>query len=186
MEDTNIIELFFERSEQAITEVSEKYGSSIRRIAYKIVNNMQDTEECENDTYLAAWNKIPPERPDYLGAYLYRICRNLAIKRYHTNTAEKRNNAYDLALDELDELIKGNMRNPEEEYMANELSKAIEAFLYSLDKDDRYIFMRRYWHFDSVSEIATQMNYRPHRVTVKLSRIRKRLQKYLKKEGMLS
>lgn len=186
MDDTKIIELFFERSGQAIEELSVKYGASIRRIAYNIVSNMQDAEECENDTYLAAWNRIPPEKPEPLAAYLFRITRNLAIKRYHANTAAKRNSTYDLALDELDELIPGKSDDPAAEYSVKELSEAIESFLYTLDKEDRYMFMRRYWYFDSVADIASQMHCKAHRVTVRLSRIRMRLQKYLQKEGMMS
>ncbi len=186
MDDTRIIELFYERSEHAIEEVSVKYGSSIRRIAYNIVSNMQDVEECENDTYLAAWNQIPPEKPNPLAAYLFRITRNLAINRFHANTALKRNNTYDLALDELDELIPGKTNDPAAEYQVKELSKAIENFLYTLNKEDRYMFMRRYWYFDPVTEIASQLHCKPHRVTVRLSRIRIRLQKYLQKEGMMS
>lgn len=186
MDDNAIIELFYERSEQAIKEVSAKYGSSIKRIAYKIVGNKQDMEECENDTYLAAWTRIPPEFPNPLAAYLFRITRNIAIKRYHANTTLKRNNTYDLALDELDELIQGSTYDPVAEFQAKELSKTIEAFLYTLNKEDRFMFMRRYWHFDSVTEIASQMHWKSHRVTVRLSRIRDCLQKYLQKEGMMS
>lgn len=186
MEDTQIIELFYARSEQAIKEVNAKYGTSIRRIAYKIVNNIQDVEECENDTYLAAWNQIPPESPKPLAAYLYRIVRNLAVKRYQSNTAAKRNNTLDLALDELYEVIPSRSGDPATEYQTHELTKKIEEFLYTLDKEERYLFMRRYWHFDSVSEIAVQMHWRPNRVSVRLSRIRNRLHKFLQKEGMMS
>lgn len=186
MDDNAIIELFFKRSEQAIEEVRVKYGSSIRKMAYKIVGNKQDMEECENDTYLAAWTRIPPESPNPLAVYLLRITRNIAAKRYHANTALKRNNAYDLAIDELDEMIPGNTNDPIEEFQVKELSKAIEAFLYTLKKEDLIMFMRRYWYFDSVTEIASQMHWNSHRVTVRLSRIRVCLQKYLQKEGMIS
>lgn len=186
MDDNAIIELFYNRSEQAIEEVSAKYGPAIKRIAYKIVGNKQDTEECENDTYLAAWERIPPESPNPLAAYLFRITRNIATKRYHANTAFKRNNTYELAIDELDELIRGNTYDPVTEFQAKELSKTIETFLHTLNKEDRFMFMRRYWYFDSVTEIASQMHWKPHRVTVRLSRIRGCLQQYLQKEGMIS
>lgn len=186
MDDKMIIALFFERSEQAIKETKNKYSSIVRRTAFHILQNFQDTEECENDTYLTAWNKIPPESPDPLAAYLCRISRNLALKRYESNTAIRRNSSYDIALDELEGVFEGKNGNPVSEYEVNELTKAIEAFLDTLSVDDRKLFVRRYWFSYSVKDLAEHMQMRPHRVTVKLSRIRKRLQKYLQKEGLMS
>ena len=186
MDDKMIIALFFERSEQAITETRKKYSSIIRRTAFHILNNFQDTEECENDTYLAAWNKIPPETPDPLAAYLCRISRNQALKRYEANTAMCRNSVYDVALDELEDIFSGREGNPATEYEIKELTKAIEGFLDTLSADDRKLFVRRYWFSYSVKDIAANMQLSPHRVTVKLSRIRNRLQKYLVKEGLVS
>lgn len=186
MDDKMIIALFFERSEQAITETRNKYGSIVRRTAFHILNNYLDTEECENDTYLAAWNKIPPESPDPLAAYLCRISRNLALKRYETNTAMCRNSSYDLALDELGDVFGGKAGSPESEYEVKELTKAIEAFLDTLSMEDRKLFVRRYWFSYSVTDLATNMKMSPHRITVKLSRIRTRLQKYLLNEGLMS
>ncbi|NLE14203.1 MAG: hypothetical protein GX628_11070 [Clostridiales bacterium] len=101
MDDSKIIELFFERSEQAIIELSKKYGSICDRVAYNILNNRSDAEECVNDAYLAVWNAIPPQRPDPLLSYVCRIVRNLALKKYHANTALKRNSMYDVCLDEI-------------------------------------------------------------------------------------
>ena len=101
LDDRKIIELFFERSEQAIIELSKKYGSVCSKVAFNILNNTQDTEECVNDAYLGTWNTIPPQNPNPLLSYVCRIVRNLAIKKYHTNTAAKRNSIYDVALDEL-------------------------------------------------------------------------------------
>lgn len=101
LDDRKIIELFFERSEQAIIELSNKYGSVCSKVAFNILNNKQDTEECVNDAYLGTWNTIPPQNPNPLLSYVCRIVRNLAIKKYHTNTATKRNSIYDVALDEL-------------------------------------------------------------------------------------
>ena len=100
LDDRKIIELFFERSEQAIIELSNKYGSVCSKVAFNILNNMQDTEECVNDAYLGTWNTIPPQKPDPLLSYVCRIVRNLALKKYHENTAQKRNSFYDVALDE--------------------------------------------------------------------------------------
>ena len=102
LDDRKIIELFFERSEQAIIELSKKYGSVCERVAFHILNNRQDTEECVNDAYLGVWNTIPPQEPDRLLSYVCRIVRNLAVKKYHKNTAAKRNSIYDVALDELE------------------------------------------------------------------------------------
>ncbi|MBR6977217.1 MAG: sigma-70 family RNA polymerase sigma factor, partial [Lachnospiraceae bacterium] len=103
MEDREIIELFYERKEQAIVELSKKYGALCLRTASHILNNREDAEECVNDAYLAVWNKIPPERPDPLLSYLIRIVRNIAIKKYYWSTAEKRNKSYDIALSEIEE-----------------------------------------------------------------------------------
>lgn len=186
MDDKKIIALFFERSEQAITETRNKYSTVIRRTAFHILNNFQDTEECENDTYLAAWNQIPPESPDPLAAYLCRISRNLALNRYHANTSRKRNGSYDLALSELEEIVPEKDGGPASAYEVKELTKAIEAFLDTLSSDDRKLFVRRYYFAYSVKDIAANIQQSPHRVTVKLSRIRSRLQKYLMKEGLMS
>lgn len=186
MDDKMILNLFFERSEQAITETRKKYSTIIRRTAFHILNNFQDTEECESDTYLAAWNRIPPESPDPLAAYLCRISRNLALKRYAANTALRRNSSFNIALHELEELIPEKCESPASEYEVKELTNAIEAFLDTLSSDDRILFVRRYWFSDSVKDLAASMQVSPHRVTVKLSRIRARLQKYLMKEGLMS
>lgn len=186
MDDKMIITLFFERSEQAITETRSKYSTVIRRTAFHILNDFQDTEECENDTYLAAWNHIPPEAPDPLAAYLCRISRNLALNRYHANTARKRNSSYDLALDEMEEVISVRDDSPDSAYEVKELTRAIEAFLDTVSSDDRRLFVQRYWLGYPVKELAGNRRQSPHRVTVRLSRIRARLQKYLMKEGLMS
>lgn len=186
MDDKKIIALFFERSEQAISETKNKYSSVVRRTAFHILNNLQDTEECENDTYLAAWNNIPPESPDPLAAYLCRISRNLALKRYAENTALKRNSSYDVSLDELGEIIPAKCNSPASEYEIKEITKSIEMFLDALSHDDRILFVRRYWFSYPVKDLAAIMQLSPHCVTVKLSRIRNRLQKYLTKEGLMS
>ena len=106
MKDHEIIDLFFERSEQAITELIDKYGAAIKNVASNILKDAQDVEECTNDTCLTVWNRIPPKHPKYLGAYSCRIARNICLNRYHANTAEKRNSFYDAALEELEETIR--------------------------------------------------------------------------------
>ncbi len=126
MTDTEIINLFFERSEQAITELAKKHGSAVARVARNILGNEQDAEECVNDTYLGAWNAIPPHKPNPLRTFVCKIARNLATMKYHSNTAEKRNSHYDVALDELEECL-SESDTVEEEYDAKELSQAIKT-----------------------------------------------------------
>ena len=186
MDDKMIIDLFFERSEQAITETRKKYRSVVRRTAFHVLNNIQDTEECESDTYLTAWNNIPPESPSSLAAYLCRISRNLALKRYKANTAKRRNGSYDIALDELEDVFADGNGSPASEYEVRELTKAIEDFLDTLSDEDCRLFVRRYWFAYSVKDLAENMQMSSHQVTVKLSRIRMRLHKYLLKEGLMS
>ena len=184
VEDSKIIDLFFERSEQAIEELDRKYGAAVRKTAANILGNRQDTEECVNDTYLASWNSIPPQTPDPLVSYVCKIARNLAIKRYHSNTAEKRNSHYDAVLDELAECIPSGI-NLEQDYIAAEVSAAVSRYLDTLSYDDRYCFMRRYWFADTVSDIAGAMHISSHRVSSRLYRTRKKLYHYLKEEGYL-
>ena len=182
MEDSKIIDLFFARQEQAIVELSQKYGAVCSKIARNILSNSFDAEECVNDAYLGAWNTIPPKRPDQLSAYICRIVRNLSISRYHSNTAVKRNSFYDIALDELEECL-ASAASVEEEISAKELSGLLERFLETLDTENRVMFMRRYWYSDSVSDIAERFHMSSNNVSVRLSRIRGRLKKFLRKEG---
>ena len=184
MKDHEIIGLFFERSEQAITELVIKYGSAVKNVAWNILNNPQDVEECSNDTYLQVWNRIPPTKPDYLGAFVCRIARNVCLKRYHSNTAQKRNSYYDVALQELEETIPA-LSTVETDYDAKELSRYLNQFLRKICRDDRYLFLRRYWYGDSVSEVAHQLDIPPHTASVRLFRLRQKLQDYLQKEGMI-
>ena len=184
MEDNQILTLFFERSEQAIAELSGKYGAAVRKTAANILQDRQDVEECVNDTWLGVWNAIPPHRPDPLAAFVCRIARNLALKRYRSNTAQKRNGSYDLVLDELAECFPSDV-SVEDDFAAKELSAAISRFLDTLGYDDRFAFVRRYWFADDVSDIAAMMGQKSHRISVRLYRTRERLHRYLKKEGLL-
>ena len=184
LEDSRIIALFFERSEQAIEELDKKYGAAVRRTAFNILGSRQDAEECANDTWLGAWNSIPPQKPDPLVSYVCRIARNLAISRLRRETAARRNNGIDLILEELEEVLPSR-EDVEAEYEAKELAEAINRFLSALEYDDRYIFIRRYWYADAVRDIATEMHTRENRISVRLFRLRKNLKSFLKKEGLI-
>jgi len=183
LDDKKIIELFYERSEQAITELSKKYGLLCEKIADNILNNHLDAEECVNDAYLAVWNTIPPQNPDSLVSYVCSIVRNQAIKKYHENTALKRNSIYDTSLDELEEVLPSSA-SVEGELEAKEVSAMIDRFLETLDKQSRTMFIRRYWYSDSIEEIALSFKTSKHYISVRLSRIRKTLKKHLVKEGV--
>lgn len=183
LDDSKIIDLFYERSEQAIIELSKKYGTVCTKVANNILNNRLDTEECVNDAYLGAWNTIPPQNPNPLLSYVCRIVRNLAIKKYHTNTAAKRNSIYDVALDELENCFPAS-NSVEDEVNANELSQIIDDFLETLDQKNRVMFVRRYWYSDSIADIAKLFNTSSHNVSVRLSRTREKLKKYLVQKGV--
>ena len=182
-EDAKIIEMFLMRAEDAITALAEKYGAVCKRIAQNILNNYSDTEECVNDTYLAAWNTIPPQHPNPLKTYICRIVRNIATAKYHSNTALKRNSYYDVALDELEECL-ADSSMVEDEISARELTVLLDSFLEGLDKDNRVMFMRRYWYGDSVNDIAVKYGISANNVAVKLSRTRDKLKKFLQEKGV--
>lgn len=153
MEDQLIIKLFWERSEQALKEASEKYGRLLKALSMRILGNEQDAEECVNDTFLAAWNAIPPEKPDPLSAYFIKITRNQALKKYHRMTAQKRNSCYDAALEEFADLLPYS-DTAEDLILAKELSEQINEFLEGEKPEDRKIFVQRYYFCREISEIA--------------------------------
>ncbi len=184
LEDQEILALFFDRSEQAIRELAEKYGAACRCLAKNILRNEQDAAECVNDAYLAAWNTIPPERPKPLKTYLLRLVRNISTARYHANTALKRNSYYDVALEELEGCLPDAV-TVEETLAAAELSRQINRFLDGLDPDSRVLFVRRYWYADSIPDIAARFHISNNHVSVRLSRIRDKLKKHLQKEGYI-
>ncbi len=184
MEDSQIISLFFERSEQAIEELDRKHGPAVKRAAANILNDRLDVEECVSDTYLRTWNSIPPQAPDPLASYVCRIAHNLAIDRYHANTAQKRSGKYELVLDEIEECIPSGV-SVETELEAKELGASINRFLGTLSRDDRFLFVRRYWYADPVRELAALTHSSPNRVSVRLFRLREKLRKTLTKEGLL-
>ena len=183
MDDRQIIALFYERSEQAITELSKKYGDLCFKIAINILSDPQDAEECVNDAYLGAWNSIPPQNPTPLRAYLCRIVRNLALKRLRTNTALKRGSRVEVSLSELENCLPDN--SFDEQLSAKELTAQLNAFLSTLHRDDRVMFLKRYWFAEPLSEIAKTFGITEHNASVRLSRIRKKLHQYLNKEVSL-
>lgn len=184
MEDARIIDLFYERSEQAVSELDRKYGAAVRKTAANILRDREDAEECVNDTYLGVWNSVPPHRPEPLESYVCRIARNIAVSRLRANTAARRSGGVELVLDELAECVPASV-DLEGELEARELLAAIERFLSTLSYDDRFLFVRRYWYADSVKEIAAAVHSRENRVAVRLFRLREKLQKFLMKEGLL-
>ena len=184
VEDSQIIDLFFERSEQAIGELERKYGAAVTRTAANLLVSRQDVEECANDTYLGVWNSVPPHRPDPLAAYVCRIARNLAVSRLRSNAAQKRSRGLDLVLDELEEVLPS-VSDVEADYESKELVEAVNHFLAALPYDDRFLFVRRYWYADSVKTIAAMMHIQEPRVSQRLFRLREQLRKKMKKEGLL-
>lgn len=181
MEDKKIVKLLFARAENAISELAARFGKQLHRIAYNILENPLDAEECTNDTYLALWNAIPPVSPDPLAPYVYRTGRNTALKRLHRDTAKKRDSRYDVSLEELNDCLPvGDM---EQMIDARELGRTMDRFLDAKSKESRYIFLRRYWFGDSVTEIAKELHMQENAVYVRLNRMRNSLKDYLKKEG---
>ena len=184
MEDERIIELFFERSEQAIGELDDKYGKVFHSLSFRILSNHQDAEECVNDAYLATWNAIPPAKPHPLLAFVCKIVRNISLKRYEKNTAAKRNSYYDVAMEELEDCLASSI-TIEKEIAECELTEIIESFLDSLPKENRVIFLRRYWFSDTYADIAKQVGLTEKNVSVRLTRIRKQLREYLMEREVL-
>lgn len=184
MDDKEILALYWARSEQAIEETGRKYGVTVRRVARNILGDERDAEECVNDTWLAAWNSIPPQRPDPLLTWLCRVARNGALARRRDSRAKKRDASFDVALEELEDCL-AVPAQPERDYDARELSAAVNRFLAGLSYVDRCAFLRRYWFGDELSRIANRLEMQPHRLSVRLSRIRKNLKNYLEKEGLL-
>ena len=185
MDDKNIIELYWSRSERAIEETSRKYGHYCYRIAFQILANQQDAEERVSDTYLAAWNHIPPQRPQILSAYLGKITRNLSLKYWRDQHAQKRGGGQTLlALEELEQCISAG-NSTEQAVDRKLLADAINRFLDGLREEQRQIFLQRYWYLQSIEDIARVHSCSAGRITSMLFRIRKKLQKALEKEELL-
>lgn len=182
MTDSMIVELFWQRSEEAIQKTSQRYGAYLTKIAVNILACDEDAEECVNDTYLTAWKQIPPDRPQKLLPYLGRITRCLALNRYDYLSAKKRNADFEVQLTELEECLSG-LETVESRYEGKALSSAISAFLRTLDTEKRNLFIRRYWFSDSITSLAQRFGTGESKVKSTLFRVRKQLKTYLEREG---
>ena len=185
MEDTRIIDLYWQRNPAAIGETDKKYGPYCFSIAYNLLASREDSEECVQDTYMGAWNAMPPHRPGKLAAFLGKLTRSIAIDRYRRNHARKRGgDQVRLALDELSWCV-ADSRSLEEEWEKRALSEALDRFLAALPPVQRRVFLRRYWALASIEEIAADFGYSRSKVSSMLLRLRKKLRATLEKEGLL-
>ena len=184
MDDATIVRLYWDRNEQAIPATADKYGSYCTSIAKNILGNREDAEECVNDTYMNAWNAMPPHRPGVLSAFLGKITRNLSLNRYKHNTADKRGGSRaTMVFDEIAELVSGT-DSVEQEIHRKEIVKAVDAFLHTLPAEKRALFIRRYWYFDSISAISGRFGMSENHVSVTLNRLRSKLRNYLLERGV--
>lgn len=183
MEDSEIVRLFWEREETAVSEASRKFGTYCRSVAGGILRNREDAEECVNDALMRAWESIPPKKPTSLGAFLGRITKNLALDRIRMSLREKRGGGeIPLVFEELDEVISGSA-DVHGELERKEMTAAINRFLRKSEAVNRRAFVLRYWYCRSVGEVARELGISENSVSVKLSRMRKKLREFLKKEG---
>ncbi len=180
MEDNVIVDLYWKRDQNAIVESSLKYGSYCRSIAYGILHNTEDSEECVNDTWLRAWDSMPPQRPDKLSAFLGRITRNLALDRYDYHHAAKRSGSFDVLLSELSDCIPSGT----DDYAQLELSELLSKFLREQPEKQRNLFLRRYWYCESIEELCKRYHMSQSAVKSSLFRTRSKLKEYLESEGV--
>ncbi len=183
MEDHQIVGLYFARQERALSESQKKYGKMLLSLAMSLLKNMEDSKECENDTYLTAWNKIPPDEPLFLGAYLSKITRFLSLNLLRRRNAEKRV-AENEALEELADCLSSN-ETVEDIFVHGQMKEALNRFVRTLPSEQRYIFVRRYFFAQPVSLIAHDLSFSESKVKTVLFRIRTKLRKELKKEGWI-
>lgn len=183
MDDRQILTMLFSRAEGAISALAEAYGKRLFSTAQNILDSPEDAEECVSDTYLAIWNCIPPQQPDPLEGFVYKVGRNLALKKLRFRSADKRNSRYDLSLDELSSCLPG--ETLEDRVDARLLGRAIDRFLDTLSRENRRLFLRRYWFGDSIKELSAQFSLSENALSVRLSRIRAQLKVYLIQEGFL-
>ncbi|MBQ8310262.1 MAG: sigma-70 family RNA polymerase sigma factor [Clostridia bacterium] len=185
MDDHKIVTLYWQRDESAIAETQRKYGRFCYAIAYNLLQNHEDAEECENDTYLDAWNTMPPQKPAILSSFLGMITRRRALDRYRIKRAQKRGgDAVHLSFEELEECI-ATPKSLDDEITAEELASALNRFLLSLPARECDVFLRRYWFFDAVRDICEMYGYGESKVKMMLKRTRDKLAAYLEKEGFL-
>jgi len=185
VDDASIVQLYWERSERAISETDAKYGTYCYSIAYNALANVEDAEESVSDTYMAAWNKLPPHRPTSLAAFLGKITRYISINRWKArNTAKRGGGEIVLTLEELSECVDGK-QDVAGAYEYGEMVRSFGRFLDTLPVMQRDIFLRRYWFFDSIADIAEGYGFTQSKVTSMLHRTRGRLRKHLEEEGYL-
>ncbi|MBQ8508642.1 MAG: sigma-70 family RNA polymerase sigma factor [Clostridia bacterium] len=182
MDDSRIVELFWARSADAVEACAAKYGGYCQSIARSILQSREDAEECVNDTWLGAWNAIPPHRPQLLSAFLGKLTRRIAINRYKRLTAAKRCGEVNLVLDELAECLPGG-ESAEEALDMRELSRCLSDFVRALPERERMIFVRRYFYSDPIPTIAGRAKVSENNVSVILSRLREKLRRHLETEG---
>ena len=184
MNDKNIVDLYFNRDEEAITQTDKKYGRYCYSIAYNILTNKEDAEESVSDTYMTAWRAIPPRRPSVLSTFLGKITRHISIDRWRERSANKRGGGeVTLALEELEDCVAG-LQNVEMEYERKELIRAYVKFLDTLPITERRVFLCRYWYVDSVEAIAEKFGFSQSKVKTMLHRTRAKLRKQLAEEGL--
>ena len=185
MDDELIVQLYWDRSENAISETDRKYGAYCNSIAYGILQSKEDAEESVNDTYMDAWNSMPPHRPSILSTFLGKITRRISIDRWRTMNRIKRGGGeVTLALEELEQCIAGG-QSPEREIEKRELAEAINRFLDLLPAEQRRVFLARYWYMDSIQQIADHFRFSQSKVMSMLFRTRNKLRRQLEKEGYL-
>ncbi|MFT3952118.1 MAG: sigma-70 family RNA polymerase sigma factor [Oscillospiraceae bacterium] len=185
MEDTEILALFERRAQEAIVHTKEKYGDVCRGLAFSVLRSHEDTEECENEALLILWNSIPPAKPDRLKAYLLKIIRNCALTRYRKSRAKKRGGDAELRLAELEECIPSG-GGVEQETDARALTEALNRFLETQPERERMVFVRRYFYCEPVAEVAERFGLTESNAKVILLRVRRKLNDYLAKEGILN
>ena len=182
MSEQNIVELYLARDEEAIRKSEEAYGAYCHTIAYRILQDEGEAAECVNDTWFQAWRTIPPTIPKHLGAYLAKITRNLSLNRYRRSHQKKREaDRVAVCLDELKECVSGGT-TPEQAVEQSYLGQVISDFLRSLPKEERIMFVRRYFYLDSVAEVATHLGCSESKVKTTMFRCRKKLQEILIRE----
>ena len=182
MDDKQIVDMLFERSEYALKEVSDKYGALCTSVMRRVLDNVSDIEECSNDVLLAVWNSIPPKRPENLAAYLCTLSRNAALNRLKYNNRDKRNDKLTVMFSELDESFEAFEENMNFVFERERLRRVINDFLNSLDGQTRVLFIRRYIFFESPSELSQRFDVTENFINVKLHRARKKLRNILEKE----
>ncbi len=183
MEDRAIVELYWQRDESAVTATAEKYGPYCRAIAGNLLGNREDAEECVNDTWHQAWQRIPPQRPENLRAWLGKVARGIAINLWNRNHAEKRGGGMDLLLSELEDCIPGGAE-PERALEDAELGAAISRWLRGLPREERTLFVRRYWYGEALQDLAKSRGVPAAKLAQKMLRLRRKLRSALEKEGI--